>query len=505
MKFREIFRYQFLYQLNRPLTWVYFVVLVGLTVAVLAGFIDDAQRGAFFFNAPVVIAGGTVIMCMLSLLVTAGIAGSVATLDLEDQVEPLLFTTPVNKFTYLGARFFAAFAICCLLMTAIPAGIALTMCLSNIHPELLGPLRLNAYITSFFLFVVPHIFVVTAVQFSFALLSRHALGSYAAGAVLFLIIVFSKEYLAVIMGEWELAKLLDVSGFTVVSEWWRTWLPAEKNTNSVSADKALLLNRLLWLSVATVILTIAYVRFWFAYYAPANFVQRKWQLFTSFVFNSGKSIGFAKSNRKTTTKAAWPLTEKASGLTGVFNFQTHQYQLLETAWSSFFMILKSRIVFVLPVALALLVHVGLELMEGELGTPITPVTSLIIRLYNQHPVQVIIVTLISLFTGKLIWRERSAGINEIADAMPVPDVVLFLGKFLGVVLMLVTLQAICMAAGITIQMVQNYYQFEPGLYLQILFGFQLLDYVMLAVLAMLVHVLVNQQYLGHVLVLLLYL
>ena len=61
-----------------------------------------------------------------------------------------------------------------------------------------------------------------------------------------------------------------------------------------------------------------------------------------------------------------------------------------------------------------------------------------------------------------------------------------------------------MLGGILIQAFQGYYTFEIGLYLRILFGLKLADYVLFAALAMTIHVVVNHKYLGHILVLLLF-
>src|SRR5690606_11272844 len=55
---------------------------------------------------------------------------------------------------------------------------------------------------------------------------------------------------------------------------------------------------------------------------------------------------------------------------------------------------------------------------------------------------------------------------------------------------------------ISLQAVRGYYRFEPGVYLQLLFGVKLDDYVLLAALAMAVHVIVNQKYIGHLVVVL---
>jgi hypothetical protein len=66
--------------------------------------------------------------------------------------------------------------------------------------------------------------------------------------------------------------------------------------------------------------------------------------------------------------------------------------------------------------------------------------------------------------------------------------------------MLVTLQAAFMAGGMLLQALQGYTRFEVGVYLKLLFGIKLVDYVLLAALAMAVHVVVNHKYLGHLVV-----
>ena len=77
-----------------------------------------------------------------------------------------------------------------------------------------------------------------------------------------------------------------------------------------------------------------------------------------------------------------------------------------------------------------------------------------------------------------------------------------LGRFLALVAMIATFQVAFMTGGVLMQALQGYYHFELGLYLRILFGFNFADYVLLAALAMTIHVLVNHKYVGHIVALL---
>jgi len=59
---------------------------------------------------------------------------------------------------------------------------------------------------------------------------------------------------------------------------------------------------------------------------------------------------------------------------------------------------------------------------------------------------------------------------------------------------LALLLAVVMLTGIATQAASGYTRFEIPLYLQTLFGFRLLDLLLLTVLAMTIHVLVNHKY-----------
>ncbi len=101
------------------------------------------------------------------------------------------------------------------------------------------------------------------------------------------------------------------------------------------------------------------------------------------------------------------------------------------------------------------------------------------------------------FAGELVWRERDAGLGEITDAMPGSEWAPFLGKLLGLGFILVLFMALQTTAGMLAQVILGYQDFEIALYLKIMFGLQLPEYLLFALLALLAHVLVDQKYIGH--------
>jgi hypothetical protein len=108
------------------------------------------------------------------------------------------------------------------------------------------------------------------------------------------------------------------------------------------------------------------------------------------------------------------------------------------------------------------------------------------------------------FTGELVWHERDAGLSDIADATPVPEWVLVTGKFLALGLIILSWMALVMAGGIGMQLSMDYDKLQIGLYLQALFGIQFVEYLLFALLALVVHIVANQKYIGYLVILLIF-
>ena len=112
VSFREIFRFEFAYQLRRVSTWLFFAVLVVVAFLFIRGnYTHLARSGDYFLNAPFVIAAVTVFGSLLWLLVAAAVAGDAAARDVQTLMHPLTYTAPVSKADYLGGRFLAAFVL----------------------------------------------------------------------------------------------------------------------------------------------------------------------------------------------------------------------------------------------------------------------------------------------------------------------------------------------------------------------------------------------------------
>jgi len=116
------------------------------------------------------------------------------------------------------------------------------------------------------------------------------------------------------------------------------------------------------------------------------------------------------------------------------------------------------------------------------GTVTWPVTYQVVEILNGS-FGLFIARHHRVLRRRAVWAERDVKMGQITDATPLPNATAFLAKLTALIAILALLLGVVMLAGIATQAAKGYTRFEIGLYLQALFGFRLIDLVLLAVLA----------------------
>ncbi|HYG11374.1 MAG TPA: ABC transporter permease, partial [Pyrinomonadaceae bacterium] len=496
MKLWEIFRFEFAYQVRRVWPWLIFVVLlVFVFLFTRDNSLAEALYEDFFVNSPFAVAKNTVMGGLIWLLVAAVVAGEAAARDVATGMHPLTYTAPVNKADYLGGRFLAALVLNALILLAVQAGILLAVYSPGVDAGLIGPFRPAAFLTAYAFIALPNAFIATAIQFSLAARSGRAMASYLGSLLLFFMAFFVASVLLFKRG---LGTMLDPLGIRfIVEDLAHLWTTTEKSWRLIELEGTVLRNRLLWLGIALGTLAATYLRFRFAHRTGSTW-WRRWTRRRDARSPMPASIGVTAS-----TPISVPQTPRT------FGFAIHARQTFAIAWESFRAMATSWAGLAMLAGIPLLtVLVVLDQMVSN-GVPLVPTTMRVVNeltapLSAELSRWVIIPLLIVFFAGELVWRERDAGLGEITDAMPGSEWAPFLGKFLGLGLVLAAFTALQMAAGMLAQVVMGHQHFEIGLYLKILFGLQLPEYLLFALLALVVHVLVNQKYIGHLVAIIAY-
>ncbi|QSX79749.1 ABC transporter permease/M1 family aminopeptidase [Agrilutibacter solisilvae] len=507
MKAGRIFRYEFAYQARRPSTWLYFAAVFVVAWSIIQGnYVDDARNGWMLLNAPLVIASTTVVAGMLWLFVGASVAGDAAARDIETGMHPLGYTAPVTRWQYLSGRFLAAYALNALILLAAPAGMLVGMHWPDVEPEILGPWRPVAFVLAYTIVALPSAFIATAVQFAFAALGRRAILGYFGSVVLFFASMGLATFVSSVLHQQELARLLDPVGMIgVVSHLADTWTPAEHNTNLVGLQPALLANRALWLVVGAALLALTWRRFRLAH--PAERGRRARRLAARAEMQAQAQLqdhmqDHMQDHLQPEAPAARPASVTAALAARRFDGATPWRQLCAVTARSLRTLARGWIVFGPLAVVALVVCVAVPTHMQWLGVPLEPrtehvLTYLTAALANPgNRLWMIIPLLIIFYAGELVWSDRELRIGEISGAAPVPDWVLFVGRFLALAALLVVWMLVLGLCGVIGQAALGYPHLEIAVYAQVLLGLQLPDHLLFALLALTVHTVVNHKHLG---------
>lgn len=479
MNFLEIVRFEIEYRLRRPYTWILFAVFVAVACLMAMGMLTgEAERaGDLHANAPSLLGMASLLVSMLGLVISAALFSETAQRDHDTRMFPLFATAPLTKTEYLAGRFAGTLLVNVLFVSVVPIMLMLLMRPPFVKGELLGPFRAAAYVQPAILLLLPNILFTGALLFAVGVLTRRALPVFATAAFVFLGVLLTEEYIEGHRELGRIAALIEPLGFVALSEQWEFWTTHEKNTRALDIDAALLWNRLFWTGATAAILLFT-----------------RWRFRTSVASERGK--GRREEQREVSQVRFSPRSFNAS-----FDGPARIRQFVAIAGESARELLFSRELAVIAVLLVgMVLSLGTETISDDFRTPFWPLTQFVAGFLVSFLPALTMALLTTFFAGELVHRERSAGLAEIADASPIPDWIIYTGKFAALGLVLMTLQAVLMASGLIVQLAGGYFDFEIGLYLRILFGLKLADYLLLAALAMLVHVVVDNKYLGHVVV-----
>jgi hypothetical protein len=408
--------------------------------------------------------------------------GDAAARDVATRMHALFYTSPLRETEYALGRFLGALTVNAVLLLGVPLGLLLASVMPYMAAGKFGPVQLSAYVQAYVMIQLPNLVLVGVGMFAAALRTRHPMATYVGGIALYLLGGAAND-LAAGTDNLTLAALADPFGAEAVQTVTRFWTPSEQNTRLIGWPALVLWNRVLWLAVALAGLAFTVAHFRFTWSGSVS--RRRWW--------RRREVVDTAPDRITPIGAAHALAPARS-----FSFAARARQTLAVAMRAWREIAATRaFLVILAGALFFVFAFGWDVGTEIFGTSTWPVTHLIAGTVLSTALGPVIAVLIVVFAGELVWRERDVGMGDIADVAPIPDTVALLGRFLALVAMLVVLQAVLMGAGMLLQALRGYTRFEPLVYVQLLFGVKLVDYVLLAVLAMALHVIVNHKYIGH--------
>jgi len=434
----KILKFELKYRFKRPATYIYFAILFLLSFLAISTDVVQIGGGAGLVkeNAPTTIATMMAILAAVFMMITSAVMGVAVLRDYEHDMASIIFTNPITKFDYLAGRFIGSFITLLFVFSGILIGFMLGEFMPWRDADKLLPFNLWNYLHPFLWFVIPSLFFSGAIFFVSGALTRKMVFVYLQWIALFIVY----QIAAILFDEIDnrsLASVLDPFALNTISFETQYWTVDERNSMTIPFAGDVLMNRLLWMGVGVLALVIGYFAFNF------NVVRSRKGRKKKSVF-----AGFSASN------ITIPKVSQQFGL------GTDIKQLISQTWFYFGQVLKS-IPFLAIVLFGMFTLIVNSFYMGRtFGTYTYPTTYLMLEVISGFYLFMMIILVV--YSGELIWKEREVKINLIYDAMPIRDITNLLSKFLGMVLIYITLLLTLILTGVLIQSFRGYFNFEPG-------------------------------------------
>jgi aminopeptidase N len=437
--FRKIAQFEFAYQRSSPVFWVSTIIFFLFTFAGMT--IDQVQIGSggnVHANSPFAISQQHLIWTTFFMFASTAFVANVVVRDDETRFGPILRSTRITKFDYLMGRFTGAFAAAILVLLAIPLAILAGSMMPWLDQETLGPNRFGDYAYALFLLALPNVFVMSAIFFALATMTRSMMWTYL-GVVGFFILYFTATALIGQKPELETAlaygEPFGAAAFGLVTEYWTA---AERNAGNPPLAGALLWNRVIWIGIGIAFLALAYRLYRFADQGMSVRQQKKQKLIDAAAEPDAAPASIGRA-----------LPAPGFGRSGALA------QLATRTRFEMRQIFRSPAYFVLLLLASGLVLANISATGEIYGTPSLPRTVAILpALSGSFGLITIIIAI--YYSGEVVWRERDRKMHEIIDATPMPNWAYVIPKTIGVVLVLLSTLVIGALVAITIQLTRGY-------------------------------------------------
>lgn len=390
-RFASVWRFEFAQQWREPLTTLYLLIFLLLSLGYASGggveLVSDRGDAPRTSAWALMLAFGG--LTAFGQVITTMITATAMLRDEALRVRALIATTGLDARTWYAARVSAALTVMCVVYAGMPVGVIAGTALSggDVRDAVVYGLRSYVVIT------IPTMLVVTVLLATAAAFTQRVLGVLCAALVM--------------VGLWQLSlalvphahtrlvgAVLDPFGNAPVLATTFQWTDAQRASMLPPLGGVLLVNRLVWLLIAT---GVAGVSVW-----------------------RGRSRFFALAP----VRAAAPDVRRAVAHAGVAAASSTRASLraFTTAW-----MLRDggwRAVAVLAV---------LNAMVNALARPLPPSAAphaAALLLASEHA-RLFLILLATVYAGELVWRERDVRVDALVRAMPVTRGDVVFGRLAG--------------------------------------------------------------------------
>ncbi len=424
--------------------------------------------GNISVNSPHNIQLFTAALTLFGIFLVASMVAPAVTRDFELDIWQVVFSYPISWRQYVAGKFMGSLVAAWIAFAFVIAGFV-----AGAHGPLvretvrINPFDLWHYAYPFLVFGLVNLFVMGALLFALATLSRRVIWAYVGSLLLFILWSVSYEILNDERFEpW--VWVFDAMGYSSYELVIRYWTPFELDTRLIPLRGDFLLNRAFWVLVGGLLVALTVWRF-----DPYPRSQR------------GRGSDRESAIRRNVRHI--PVTPQVlTSATPLRQFRLRaRFEVLRVMRSVPFLLL---VVFAIWNTIAIA-----RMIDPVFGSPPLPLTRVLINALGQS-FWLFVTIIVVFYAAELVWRERQSRVDQIVDSLPVPSWVFFGSKLAAMWGVIGVVVLACAAALVAIQLASG----TPvvwSLYVSEL-AFRALPFLWIGVLAFFFQVLSPNKFLG---------
>ncbi|MEM1257323.1 MAG: hypothetical protein AAGH81_02255 [Bacteroidota bacterium] len=450
-----IFRFEVLNRFKQPLFYIFFALMMFQAVWFLQGsydvYINDATHmngAASFYRS---LSGGGIILTIVIALVSA----SALYRDIRYKTGSIVYTAAGNEKRFFIQKFLSAYVINLILGLGICAGLVLSPFMGLASPDKFGPTPWGQMVHGYLIFMATNLFVYTAFSIASLVVFKRISASYL--SVFFItLLFFICETVRPLSSNVGPIQILDPSCF-VYTTLAMDALPADaKNYSFISLNGFFWINRLLWMGLSTLYLTIAYKQFSFK-----RFIQ--------------KTVSSKKKNQKKTISPESPVGQKAMPKNSPeisVKFKYLLQKVFRLSLLEFKNVVRTRGFKVLILVLSIAFFLMNLLWNASFFTgPSHPLTSIMTN--TRITVGTWLTIVLMIWTTELLFKDRVHKFWQVKDALPIPAWTVVLPRAIAMGMVAFILAGMFVVFGIVVQLGKGAFQeIDMVLYLTDTLGYK---------------------------------
>jgi ABC-type transport system involved in multi-copper enzyme maturation permease subunit len=438
----QVARFELRYLLRNPLLWLTAIATFALLFAGMSvdGF-DLGNEGGLLKNAAYATLRNYVMISLFFMLVTTSFVANAVLRDDETGFGPIIRSTGITKFEYVLGRFLGAFAIAAICMLVVPLAIVLGPLMPWAPAAQIGPSRLVDHLYGYFVVALPNLFIHGALLFALATITRSMMAAYLA-VVSFVAGFFMLQ--TGFIGQIAVGVAEPFAG-RALEDAVRYWTVAQLNVMLPQITGGLLYNRLLWIVIAVLCLTLACAVYRFADQGMSRRERKRLKLLHPSSVDTDRAL----------EAKALPAPEHGPKALRALIWMRTRFEARQVVLSPALVVVMAWGLFTTFYSLS---------SRDDAGRPTYPTTLTLIP-HIEDAFSVVLLVIAIFYAGELVWRERDRRIHEIVDATPLPNWAYVVPKTLAMALVLMAIMMVNVAASVLFQLSAGFTDVELGKYL----------------------------------------